>query len=421
MRIEYDPTGKFIKVGRYWIHLETGMRVPVIQGGTSANTVQNDRWAFGDDDGTESGHTLDTELADRSSQLGNVTFLIRIQVQETAGKADTWTFQLYADKNGGASFTAVTTTRTDGLRLANDTQSRADNQATTERLTAPGSGTWLAGLYDDGQTEDGMGSSLSLNGNYTELEFAIEIDTANASDGDYWDLRVESNTGTDLDSYGTPDYPRVTASIPAPINITPSAAVAGADSVNPTTRQGSINITPTAGDGSAIGTEPTEVRQSSLSLSPTLADASAVGTDPTYAALVMYAPTADNSLGNWTDEGDGTTNIYTSIDEVTPSDADYVQSEKAPSTDIYKVKMASGTDPATGDNHFVDYRYRKDDNSGTINLTVRLVEGTTTRATWNHNNISTTWVQVRQALSTAEANSITDYTNLYLEFEASQV
>lgn len=418
MKVEFDPTGKFIRVDRYWIHLETGKRIPVIQGGTSANTIQNARYAFGDDDGTESGHSLDTENTPRTAQLGGVTFLFRVQVEETAGKTDNWTFQLYADKNSGGTFTAVTTTRTDGLRLANDTQSRADDSVTTERLTA-GVGTWLAGLYDDGQTEDGMGTQLSPSGNYIDLEFAIEIDLANAADTDYWDLRIESTTGTDLDNYpGT--LPRVTASIPAPVEITPAVAAGGADSVIGEVRQASLSLSPSV---SAAGADSLidEARLGSINITPVVAEAGADSIDPTYAALVMHAPVSDSSLGDWTDEGDGTTNIYTSIDEADPSDADYVQSGEAPSTDIYKVGLATGTDPATGDNHFVDYRYKKDTASGTINLEVRLVEGTTTRATWNHNDIGLSWVQVRQALSTAQANAITNYNNLFLEFEATQV
>ena len=194
----FDSSGKWILVGRYWIRLSDGLAIPFIQGGGPANTVQN-RFAFGDDDGSESGHTLDTENANRTAQVADVTFLIRIQVEETAGKDDPWDFILRAAKNGG-SYTDVTAARTDGIRLANDTQSRSDNEVTTERLTA-GVGSWLAGYYDDGTVEDGMGSTLILNSQYTDLEFAIEIDSANAANDDYWDLRVYDQNGTALDGY----------------------------------------------------------------------------------------------------------------------------------------------------------------------------------------------------------------------------
>jgi len=129
-------------------------------------------------------------------------------------------------------------------------------------------------------------------------------------------------------------------------------------------------------------------------------------------------PSADTSLGSWTDEADGATNIYTHIDETSPSDADYVQSPNNPSTNIYKFKISTGSDPTVHTNHIVAYRYRKPDSTGTVNLKVRLVEGTTTRKEWTHNDIGTTWTTQEQTLTEGEAATITDYGNLYLELEA---
>jgi len=129
-------------------------------------------------------------------------------------------------------------------------------------------------------------------------------------------------------------------------------------------------------------------------------------------------PSADTSLGSWTDEADGATNIYTHIDETSPSDADYVQSPNNPSANIYKFKISTGSDPTVHTNHIISYRYRKPDNLGTVNLKVRLVEGTTTRKEWTHNDIGTTWTTQEQTLTEGEAATITDYSNLYLELEA---
>jgi hypothetical protein len=129
-------------------------------------------------------------------------------------------------------------------------------------------------------------------------------------------------------------------------------------------------------------------------------------------------PSADTSLGSWTDEADGVTNIYTHIDETSPSDADYVQSPNNPSANIYKFKISTGSDPTVHTNHIISYRYRKPDSTGTVNLKVRLVEGTTTRKEWTHNDIGTTWTTQEQTLTEGEAATITDYSNLYLELEA---
>ena len=177
-----------------------------------SSTSQTATFAFGDDDGSESGHTLDTENANRTAQLMDIAFLIRMQIQETAGGVDNGNYAAFAQKNGAGGFTQVNPSRTDGLVLTNDTQGRSDNESTTERLSA-GSGTWASGLYDDGTSATGTESGLSLSNNYTELEFCISGDSANLSDGDYFDIRVEFLDGTDLASYST--LPRVTFTVGA--------------------------------------------------------------------------------------------------------------------------------------------------------------------------------------------------------------
>jgi hypothetical protein len=55
--MQLDPTGKWILTGRYWKRKSDGYLLPVIQGGGPANTVQNNKYAFGDDDNNEATHT----------------------------------------------------------------------------------------------------------------------------------------------------------------------------------------------------------------------------------------------------------------------------------------------------------------------------------------------------------------------------
>ena len=134
----------------------------------------------------------------------------------------------------------------------------------------------------------------------------------------------------------------------------------------------------------------------------------------------ILPPDADVVVGSWTDELGGVTNIYQSIDEEAPSDADYIQSEEFPSTSAYKASMSIADDPAVSGSHYIEYRYQK---SGTaqIDLVVRLKQGGATIATWTHTNIPATWTDASQTLTTSEADSITDYTALDLEFEANQI
>ena len=81
-----EPTNKWVLIGRYWVRCSDGHRLPVIQGGGMANTVQNDVYTFGDDDGNEAGHSLDTENVDRNvagsgAQVADVTLMICIAVE----------------------------------------------------------------------------------------------------------------------------------------------------------------------------------------------------------------------------------------------------------------------------------------------------------------------------------------------------
>ncbi len=139
-------------------------------------------------------------------------------------------------------------------------------------------------------------------------------------------------------------------------------------------------------------------------------------------------PSADtyNSDG-WLDEVDGV-DIYQSIDEVSPSDADYIISASAPTLDIYVTKLTTMEDPVIATGHIVRYRYQKDAAGGsTINLIMTLYEGYvnegakgTLIATEVQNNISNGWVTGAYTLSAGEANSITDYTDLAVRLSADQ-
>lgn len=140
------------------------------------------------------------------------------------------------------------------------------------------------------------------------------------------------------------------------------------------------------------------------------------GSAPQYAY-----PVSDVTDGAWTTDSGGAV-LYAAIDETTASDTDYIKSESAPSASVCKVRLGSLTDPASSSGHILSYRYAKDPSDGAqINLTVRLKQSTTTIASQTHTNISAAYVDGTLTLSGAEADSITDYTILDVEFEATQV
>lgn len=140
-------------------------------------------------------------------------------------------------------------------------------------------------------------------------------------------------------------------------------------------------------------------------------------------------PSTDTTIGTYTDQGGGTTNIYTTIDETVASDADYIQSVLAPANAPYVTKLSTIEDPVSSTGHVVRYRYGKNAAGGSqIDLTVELRQGYTNEgaqgtliANWAHTNISDTLATAAQTLSAGQADAITDYANLYLRFVANQV
>jgi hypothetical protein len=133
----------------------------------------------------------------------------------------------------------------------------------------------------------------------------------------------------------------------------------------------------------------------------------------------LARPDGDQSVGSWEDEGGATTNLYQSIDEIIASDSDYVRSEQNPATNSkYECTLSNVTDPQVSTGHIVRYRYRKNNANQTINMVIRLKQGVTTIASQTHNGVSTTWTDGSFTLSGAEADNITDYTDLRIEVEA---
>ncbi len=133
-------------------------------------------------------------------------------------------------------------------------------------------------------------------------------------------------------------------------------------------------------------------------------------------------PDNDDSIGSWTDEALGTTNIYTGIDEVTPEDTELVRSEDNPSSSVYIAGLSTVTDPVSSINHIVRYRYAKNESGGgqpsTINLTVELRQSTTVIASQTHNDVTTTFTDGSFTLTGGEADNITDYSDLNVRFTA---
>lgn len=131
-------------------------------------------------------------------------------------------------------------------------------------------------------------------------------------------------------------------------------------------------------------------------------------------------PSADTVRTGWTDQAGGTTNIYTTIDESAASDADYIKTAAPPGTNEFETLLTTIEDPLSSTGHIMRWRRQKSASGGaTVNLTVRLLQSTTQITSQSDADIPAAWATTTYTLSGAEADAITDYTNLRLEFVAS--
>jgi hypothetical protein len=131
------------------------------------------------------------------------------------------------------------------------------------------------------------------------------------------------------------------------------------------------------------------------------------------AVLVYMRPDADSSNSGWTDQAGGTTNLALTVDEAVASDADYVRSSANPTADVIRFRVS---DPASGITQPFKLSYRCSGDPS-LKITARLKQGTTLIASWSHFTSSgfTTFVET---LTSGEFASITDFNDLFVEFEA---
>lgn len=139
----------------------------------------------------------------------------------------------------------------------------------------------------------------------------------------------------------------------------------------------------------------------------------------------QYArPDQDITKDNWDDAagGDNDNALYDEINESTQNDANYSTSgplSLLDTTETWEVGLSNVIDPQSSSNHIVRYTYGKDTSGGNvIDLNVKLMQGTTQIASWTHTGIGTGFTLATQTLSAAEADSITNYSDLRLRFTA---
>lgn len=136
-------------------------------------------------------------------------------------------------------------------------------------------------------------------------------------------------------------------------------------------------------------------------------------------------PDADTTLGNFQDQAGGTTSIFGSIDEATANDADFIRSPTSPISEVYVCRLSDVTDPASSTGHVMRMRTATDlNNQESLDFTQQLRQGYVSEgtpgtliATNSRAGVtSNTFTDTAHALSGAEADAITDYTDLFFRF-----
>ena len=129
-------------------------------------------------------------------------------------------------------------------------------------------------------------------------------------------------------------------------------------------------------------------------------------------------PESDISSGGWTDQSDSPTGLYAAVAD--KSAANYIQSSTSPAVAEIAVLKADAPPLVTIQQPLVvAYEYgKKLSNATRIDITIRLMQGTTEIAAWTHTDVSSTLNVAQQTLTGGQFATITDFYALRFSHEA---
>jgi hypothetical protein len=134
--------------------------------------------------------------------------------------------------------------------------------------------------------------------------------------------------------------------------------------------------------------------------------------------LTLQTGTAitDSNVSGWTSNVGGS--LFAAIDETSPADTDFIYTS---TNSTARFKLTSLLDPQTLTGHTLSYRIQSL-TSGNMRVKLYQSGGTTISAgtlivTYTHAPAPTSFTTYNQTLTSGEVDSITDYTDLYVEFE----
>ncbi|MGL5936177.1 MAG: hypothetical protein ACRCZI_11225 [Cetobacterium sp.] len=155
-----------------------------------------------------------------------------------------------------------------------------------------------------------------------------------------------------------------------------------------------------------------------------------LSTERNWCLIAQFArPDADTFRDNW-EEDDGTTDaLFAELDEVVADDADFIRTVLTPTNDVMVLRLSDVFDPLSSTGHILRVRYGKDSAGGDqIDLVIQLRQGYVSEGTPGTliasatiTNIPAGFTTHTLTLSGAEADSITNYNDLFVRLVGNKV
>ena len=200
------------------------------------------------------------------------------------------------------------------------------------------------------------------------------------------------------------------------------AAVASLTTATPTLAAGAITQRHVIATTALATTAPTlatgAVTQNHVIATTSLLTAPPVLPNNIIVVTFYLRPASDISAGGWTDQGGFTTGLYAAV--LDKSAANFIQSSTSPAVaDIAVLKVDTPPLVTPQQPFVVAYEYGKQTNNATrIDITIRLMQGTTEIAAWTHTDVSSTLNVAQQTLTGGQFATITDFYALRFAHEA---
>lgn len=140
-------------------------------------------------------------------------------------------------------------------------------------------------------------------------------------------------------------------------------------------------------------------------------------------------PSLDSFIDGYTNELGSAINLFNSIDESVADDGDFVKSPLTPANAVFVTKLSSVVDPLSSIGHTVRYRIGKDVASGDrLDQTIELRQGYVNEGSLGtlihqaiHVDVGVFPIALNFTLTGPEADSITDYAQLFVRMISNKV